>query len=370
MESSPSVGGCRAAKTRDQGAGRSRHFRCRSNSTGNLPTLWRRFADTTLLRRQRSRVQSLHDAVEQYDMNALRGLVITGAPLTEVDDLNCTPLHNAVEPDCPEEAALEMVKIMLSSSPDEEERIEALCARSDEGLTPLHMVVKRGSVKLLDAMLSVIDEEIVDDVLEMKTHLTGSLFNGSWGKKQANGQIAELDVEHMTLLHMAFERLAPKEEGDDDEDPDNPTPPLSDAEKAETIAMIRQLIERGADVNARDANSRAPIHQAVEAGLHGMAELLLNAGADPTLGCKAIGMANNVLHQAVLRGDDQMAKTIIRCAPHLDVDAEGRTGADGALPRGPREQGGVRQGAGRGGRRPEVCAVVWQERVRHCEDQQ
>ena len=275
---------------------------------------------------KRSRVQSLHDAVEQYDMIALRGLVITGAPLTEVDDLNCTPLHNAVEPDCPEEAALEMVKIMLASSPDEEERIEALCARSDEGLTPLHMVVKRGSVKLLDAMLSVIDEEIVEDVLEMKTHLTGSLFNGSWGKKQANGQIAELDVEHMTLLHMAFERLAPKEQGDDDEDPDNPTPPLSDAEKAETIAMIRQLIERGADVNARDANSRAPIHQAVEAGLHGMAELLLNAGADPTLGCKAIGMANNVLHQAVLRGDDQMAKTIIRCAPHLDVDAEGRTG--------------------------------------------
>ena len=97
---------------------------------------------------KRSRVQSLHDAVEQYDMNALRGLVITGAPLTEVDDLNCTPLHNAVEPDCPEEAALEMVKIMLASSPDEEERIEALCARSDEGLTPLHMVVKRGSVKL------------------------------------------------------------------------------------------------------------------------------------------------------------------------------------------------------------------------------
>ena len=41
----------------------------------------------------------------------------------------------------------------------------------------------------------------------------------------------------------------------------------------------------------------------------------LNAGADPTLGCKAIGMANNVLHQAVLRtSDDQMAKTISVCA--------------------------------------------------------
>ena len=38
--------------------------------------------------------------------------------------------------------------------------------------------------------------------------------------------------------------------------------------------------------------------QAVGAGLHDVAKLLLDAQADPTIGGKAIGMQNNSLHQA------------------------------------------------------------------------
>ena len=143
--------------------------------------------------------------------------------------------------------------------------------------------------------------------------------------------------------------------------------------RAEAVKMVRLLIKHGADVNARDANGRAPVHQAVGAGLQDMVRvcvhmrahartrrythacicmrvcmhtymyirahvhthahvrvcihahvhtcmhtctctcryaymythmhmyvqvgLLLERGADPTMGSKATGMANTALHQ-------------------------------------------------------------------------
>jgi ankyrin repeat protein len=55
-------------------------------------------------------------------------------------------------------------------------------------------------------------------------------------------------------------------------------------------------------------------------------ELLLTAGADPTMGCKAIGMANTALHQAVVRGDAATVRLLLRAATHLDVSAAGQGG--------------------------------------------
>jgi len=267
----------------------------------------------------------LHDAVRRYDVSRLKYLVDAGSDLTVVDDYGRTPLHLALfctvvaRPGSGTEVH-EVITTLLSA--DEDERNEALCARSDDGLTPIHLAAKCGSSKLMDVLLNSIDEEILPDVLEMRSHLNGELWNGNWGKKMADGQLAELDIEHMSPLHLALERLNPNEDEDDDDDVE----PLSDAARAEAVEMARLLIRRGADVNARDANGRAPIHQAVGAGLQDVTEMLLEAGADPTLGFKAIGMANNVLHQAVLRGNESMVRALMRAAPHLDVDAEGQNG--------------------------------------------
>ena len=272
-------------------------------------------------KRARARLE-LHNAVLQCNLPRLKGLLDRGSALTELDEHRHTPIHLAVVQ--PDPIARDAMLSILLSADDIDERQEALCRVDDFGMTPFHLAAKFGDSALIDMMLDSVDDEIVEDVLHIRTHRVGELWNGNWGKREADGELAELDVEHLTLLHVALERLVPDVEDEDDED--DAGPPISDAAKAEAIGMIMTLISRGADVNARDADSRTPLHQAAGGGLHDVAQLLLEAGANPAMGSKTIGMANTVLHQAVQLGDDEMVRLLVRCYPQLEVDAAGQNG--------------------------------------------
>lgn len=264
--------------------------------------------------------------MRRYDLRCVYFLVKRGSSLTEVDEDGCTPMHLALDTaiDVDPESSIEMLKILLTA--DEDERAEALCCIANDGLTPFHQAAGCGSSELMGLLLDSVDEEILTDVLEMRSHLKGGLYNGQWGKKAADGELAELDVEHMTLLHLAVEHLDPKTKLSLDADEEDEVDPLSGAARVKALEVVRLLIERGADVNASDANGRRPIHQAVAAGLLDVAELLLKAGADPSLGCKAIGAANTALHQAVMAGDADMTRLLLRASPNLDANVKGKNG--------------------------------------------
>jgi len=285
-------------------------------------------ASHTSLRQKRARAHlALHTAVRRYDVPQIKALIEDGAELTEVDEFGRTSLHLAVvaasqshrQPNG-DATVREMVSALLAG--DVEALCEVLCLHSDAGLTPLHLAARCGNSSLMGVLLDSIDEEVLSDVMEMRTQLTGDLYSGNWGKKDADtGELGELDIEHMTLLHLALERLDPKEDEDDD------PVPLTAAARAEAVELVKMLLRRGADVNARDHYGGTPLNQAVGAGLHDMAELLCSAGADPAAtGCKPIGTANTVLHQAATRGDGEMVRLLLRLNPHLDVGIGGQNG--------------------------------------------
>lgn len=58
--------------------------------------------------------------------------------------------------------------------------------------------------------------------------------------------------------------------------------PLHSAVARRTLSVVRLLLERGADVNARQAGGFTPLHGAAANGDRAMAELLVDRGADPS----------------------------------------------------------------------------------------
>ena len=181
---------------------------------------------------------------------------------------------------------------------------------------PLHIAASRGSLSVCKALLGAsAPAGLINEV----TLLKDEQHSGQWGKKDANtGELHKLPAAGPTALHMAVQLLHDaKEEAADEGEED---------EFVADLQLVSTLLAHGARPNMLDGDSSTPLHKAIMGGLHDVAELLLKAGADPTLGCKAIGMANTALHQAVLRGDEGMVRVLVRAAPQLDVNAAGQNG--------------------------------------------
>ena len=94
---------------------------------------------------------------------------------------------------------------------------------------------------------------------------------------------------------------------------------LMNAVKNNDIALVRELINRGINVNELDVNKDAPLIIAAYKGYTEIVKLLLKAGADVSV--VDPGMKATALHAAAYAGNAEVAKLLIEYK--IDVNKQG-----------------------------------------------
>ena len=81
-------------------------------------------------------------------------------------------------------------------------------------------------------------------------------------------------------------------------------------------ALVRVLIEGGADVNAKDVFGDSPLHEAIDKGDGGLVSLLVESGANVNAK-NAFG--DPALHRAILRGDKDLVRILLDAGADVNL---------------------------------------------------
>ena len=122
------------------------------------------------------------------------------------------------------------------------------------------------------------------------------------GAIRAGADLSAKDKLGRTALHVALDML--EENTGQLESSEDASPAADD------IQMIRELLAASdtSHVNAQDRQQRTPLFTAIRDGLHGAAQLLLAAGADPRL---PDARGNQCLHEATVKGDMEALRLLL-----------------------------------------------------------
>lgn len=212
------------------------------------------------------------------------------APLPGKSNLDYPPLHSAVI-----NGDLETVKSLLSRGADPNEGINYppdhpgyAGNKSKEGMTPLYFAASKGYREIAEYLLQhgadpkAIPSPMVCAISNGHLEIVDLLFrHGGKVTSEYNGR---------TLLHVACER------------------------RQELI--VKYLIEKGADVNAKDSDNKTSLMYAVNAHSNTVLQLLLANGADVNIRDKN---GNSPLHIAALHGFNDTAGILV--SHHANIDA-------------------------------------------------
>jgi|GEM_PF-66680 len=103
---------------------------------------------------------------------------------------------------------------------------------------------------------------------------------------------------------------------------------LFDAARAGDVEVLRSLLARGAQVDARDERGSTALILAAYHGKTDAVETLLDAGASPNLGDSARG--NTALMGALFKGETESARRLL-ADPRTDVNARNAAGQTAAM---------------------------------------
>ncbi len=94
---------------------------------------------------------------------------------------------------------------------------------------------------------------------------------------------------------------------------------LMKAIKNHNVALVKELIQQGTNINEVDEAQDAPLIIAAYKGYTAIVQLLLEAGAD--VSAVDPGMKATALHAAAYAGNAEVARLLIQ--HHIDIDKQG-----------------------------------------------
>jgi len=91
-----------------------------------------------------------------------------------------------------------------------------------------------------------------------------------------------------------------------------------------SLNVTRLLIQERADINQKDAQCKQPLHLAIEEGIPGTIDLLLQSKADLNTGNTTMGMVSTPLIEAAYRSDIKLLEALL--VARSDVNHQGKQG--------------------------------------------
>lgn len=243
-------------------------------------------------------------------------LIAGGAPVNAVDEEGKTPLMHACERGEPA-----TVKALLARGAD-----ASITSKNDEAALTIAIAGEHDEIisLLLEKGATVRTEDLQAAIRARKVSLASRLIDK--GADVTHGLLTALpgaDLEMVRLLIRKGADLNARDYYDK-------TPLILEAENWSDAnpEVVRHLLEHGADVNARDDKGRSALLAAAERGNAAVARILLEKGAELTLENKD---GKTAWRLAAQRGDREMMALLEQAGAGRDYAGMSWEGYDAAL---------------------------------------
>ena len=213
--------------------------------------------------------RALFAAADAGNIEAVKQAIAAGADVNTKDESLRTPLHWAAEGGHKEVAVL-----LIAKGAD-------VNAKDSRGWTPLHLTATKEIVELLIAKGA--DVNAKDD--DGDTPLDGAINNGETELakllRKHGGRNWQDEAPRISIHHTAFDG---------------------------NIEAVKQHLDAGTDVNAKDKGDQTPLHYASMVGHKEIVELLITKGADVNAKDKLLG--RTPLDEAIFGNHSELADLI------------------------------------------------------------